>query len=94
MQLEIPSGFQSKRLPFAAVPSQTPFLRLSRQVKQFYKQPYFNSGHHPDYSTPHEPPDKQDRVKHKRNFFPRRRFRSVPLTEVSLANIKGQLVSR
>ena len=39
-------------------------------------------------------PTHKTRVKHKRDFFPRCRFRPVPLTEVSLTDIEGQLVSR
>ena len=65
-----------------------------RQAKQFYEQRYFKPDVPPAYSTPHEPSNQRSGVKLKRDFFPRRRFRPVPLTEVSLTNIKGQLISR
>ena len=86
-------SFRSCATP-VKLPSCDYHVRPLRYVKQFYNQRYFNSGHPPAYSTPHEPSDKQDRVMHKRDFFPLRRFRPVPLTEDSLANIKGQLASR
>ena len=60
----------------------------------FYAHRVFKTGMPPAYTTPHEPFNQRSGVKLKRDFFPRRRFRPVPLTEVSLTNIKGQLISR
>ena len=46
----------------------------------------------PIYSTPHTASDLQTRVHCERDFFPRRRFRPFPISEVSVVNIKGHLI--
>ena len=94
MQLENPSGFQRKAsfrsFPPAKLLSWDYHVKsknsISSHISILVTLPIIlHLTNHPTNKT---------ELSTKRDFFARRRFRPVPLTEVSLADIKGQLASR